>query len=109
MKVFGFTLDLRDDPGRVEAYIHHHQNVWPEVIASIRKSGIYSMEIYQYSTRLFMRIETTDDFTFEHKAKLDADNPAVQEWEELMWRYQAKIEGSKPGEKWVRMDRIFDL
>ena len=109
MKAFGFTLDLHDDPVLVGEYIDHHQKVWPEVIASIRKSGIYNMEIYHYGTRLFMRIETTDDFTFEHKARLDANNPAVQEWEELMWRYQSRIEGTDPGEKWVKMEKIFDL
>ena len=109
MKVFGFTLDLRDDPHLIKEYIHHHQKVWPEVIASIHNSGIMNMEIYRYHTRLFMRIETTDDFSLEHKAKLDESNLHVQEWEELMWRYQSKVEGSAPGQKWVEMDLLFDL
>jgi len=35
------------------------------------------MEIYGISNRLFMIIETTDDFSFEKKAKMDADNSSV--------------------------------
>jgi L-rhamnose mutarotase len=34
--------------------------------------------------------------------------PRVQEWEDLMATYQQALPFAKPGEKWVRMDRIFD-
>jgi L-rhamnose mutarotase len=33
----------------------------------------------------------------------------VQEWEQLMWKYQQALPGSKPGEKWRLMEKIFDL
>ena len=45
----------------------------------------------------------------ESKAAADAANPKVQEWEELMWKYQQAIPGTKAGEKWVLMDQIFEL
>lgn len=35
--------------------------------------------------------------------------PKVQEWEELMWKYQQQLPGSKPSEKWLSMDLIFKL
>lgn len=56
-----------------------------------------------------MIMETEDDFSFEMKARMDADNPKVAEWEELMWRYQQPLPGAAPGEKWILMDKIFDL
>ena len=40
---------------------------------------------------------------------MDANNRGVQEWEELMWKYQQAIPGAKPGEKWVLMEKIFDM
>lgn len=40
---------------------------------------------------------------------MDSLNPKVQEWEELMWKYQVAIPGAKTGEKWVLLDKIFDL
>ncbi|MEQ8812616.1 MAG: L-rhamnose mutarotase, partial [Imperialibacter sp.] len=39
----------------------------------------------------------------------DANNPKVQEWEKLMWKYQQALPAAKPGEKWLLMDKIFSL
>ena len=103
------TLDLKDDPGLIAEYEQHHQNVWPEIVRSIEESGITHMEIYRYHTRLFMIMETEDDFSFETKSQMDADNPKVQEWEQLMWKYQQALPTAKPGEKWVLMEQIFAL
>jgi len=58
---------------------------------------------------MFMIMETEDGFSFEAKAAADAANPRVQEWEELMWTYQQALPLAKPGEKWMRMERIFRL
>lgn len=56
-----------------------------------------------------MIIETSDDFSFEKKAQMDASNLKVQEWEELMDTYQQRLPFSKDGEKWVLMERFFKL
>jgi L-rhamnose mutarotase len=104
---FCLALDLKDDPGLIAEYEEHHRRVWPEVLASIGQSGIRSMEIYRLRTRLVMLLETEDDFSFERKAAADMANPAVQEWEELMWRYQQAVPGGPAGAKWQLMDSIF--
>ncbi len=109
MKKYGLTLDLKDDPGLIAAYERYHQQVWPEIIKSIKEAGIDKMEIYRTGNRLFMMIEAMDDFSFEKKSKADAENPKVQEWEKLMWKYQQAIPGAKPDEKWVLMKKIFEL
>lgn len=109
MKRFALALDLKDDQTLIAEYEAYHQEVWPEIAASIKDSGITHMEIYRYANRLFMIMETTDDFSFEQKSALDASNPKVQEWEELMWRYQQALPGAKTGEKWMLMEKIFDL
>ena len=56
-----------------------------------------------------MIMETNDNFNFEKKAKADAANEKVQEWEKLMWKYQQALPGAKPGEKWMLMDKIFQI
>jgi len=109
MKQFALALDLKDDPGLIQKYIEHHQQVWPEIEESIRESGILHMEIYRVANRLFMRIETEDDFSFERKQEMDATNPKVQEWEGLMDQYQQRLPFAGPSEKWVLMERIFEL
>ena len=81
----------------------------PEIISSIVNAGIKKMDIYRTGNRLFMIMETDDDFSFEKKDAMDAANPAVQEWETLVWKYQQAVPGSKPGEKWKLMQKIFEL
>jgi len=54
-------------------------------------------------------IDTNDKFTEKNKKKLDLKNPIVQKWESLMSNYQKKIEFSKTNEKWVKIDKIFEL
>jgi L-rhamnose mutarotase len=103
------ALDLRPDPELIAEYEQWHRDVWPEIKQSILDSGIENMEIYRLEDRLFMIMEVSSGFSFERKAVMDAANPAVQRWEELMWKYQAAIPGGKPGEKWRLMERIFLL
>lgn len=67
------------------------------------------MEIYQVHTRLFMIMEVNDDFSFEKKNQADRSNPKVQEWEKLMDTYQQRLPFAKQGEKWVLMEKIFEL
>ena len=103
------ALDLKDDPELIAEYEDHHRAVWPEVLASIRDSGILDMEIHRAGNRLFMVMEVSDDFSFEAKARADGANPRVQAWEELMWRFQQPLPWAEPGEKWILMERIFKL
>jgi L-rhamnose mutarotase len=103
------ALDLQDDPELIAEYRRYHEKIWPEITKSIREAGIEDMEIYQVGTRLFMVMEVNEKFSFEAKARADAANPKVQEWEKLMWRFQRLLPGAKPGEKWMRMERIFKL
>ncbi|MBN8666988.1 MAG: L-rhamnose mutarotase [Chitinophagales bacterium] len=109
MKRYCLALDLKNDPALIAEYEAWHAAVWPEILASIRDAGIMGMEIYRWGNRLFMIMETTDDFSFERKSAMDKANEKVNEWEELMWKYQQALPGSAPGEKWILMDKIFDL
>ncbi len=103
------ALDLVDDPQLIKEYEDYHREVWPEIKRSILDAGILQMEIYRFENRLFMNMEVGEDFSFEKKSAMDAANEKVQEWEQLMWKYQSAIPGAQPGEKWVMMTKIFEL
>lgn len=103
------ALDLKDDPELIAQYKRHHQQVWPEIVHSIKESGIEDMEIYLLGTRMFMIMEVGEDFSFEAKAAADARNPKVLEWEKLMWTFQKALPEAKPGQKWILMERVFHL
>lgn len=109
MKKFCLALDLIDDPKLISEYEKYHQNVWPEIKQSILDSGIINMEIYRVQNRLMMIIEADENFSFEAKNELDNNNTKVQEWENLMSKFQQQLPNSKPGEKWLLMDKVFSL
>src|SRR5687767_11473785 len=111
MKRFCFALDLVDDPKLIEEYENWHkpENCWPEVKKSISDAGISDMQIYRTGNRLFMIMETVDDYSGEQKAEMDDNNPKVLKWESLMWKFQQPLPWAKEGEKWVLMKKIFQL
>jgi len=109
LRRYCLTLNLKDDELLIAEYKRLHQRVWPEILESIRSSGIEVMDIYLLGNRLCMVIEVDSSFSFEAKAASDSTNPKVQDWENLMWRYQAALPQAKPGEKWLIMEQIFRL
>lgn len=110
-KRYCLSCDLKDDPKLIDEYKAYHRagNVWPEITKSIKEAGIIDMQIYLTGNRLFMIIEADENFDLGEKAKMDAGNAKVQEWEQLMWKYQQGLPWAKEGEKWILMDRIFKL
>ena len=108
-KRFCLTLDLRDDPKLIAEYKRYHEKIWPEITRSIKDAGILDLEIYMHGRRMFMILGVDESFSFEKKAQADRENPKVQEWENLMCKFQKALPEARPGEKWLLMERIFKL
>ena len=111
MKRYCLALDLKDDPQLITEYEYWHraENGWPEIRKSILDAEITDMQIYRTGNRLFMIMETSDQYVAERKAAMDAVNLKVQEWEQLMWKFQQPLPWANEGEKWVMMEQIFQL
>ena len=65
MKVYAQALDLKNNEELINEYENHHRNVWPEVLEGLKSVGIIRMRIWRINNRLFMLIETSDDFDIE--------------------------------------------
>src|SRR6185437_256608 len=103
------ALDLKDNETAISEYKRYHVKIWPEVKQSLFDAGIVAMEIYLAGNRLFMIMDVNNQFSLSAKAAADAANAKVQEWERLMEQFQQELPQSRPGQKWVVMERVFDL
>jgi L-rhamnose mutarotase len=106
-----YALDLRDDPALIAEYERWHrpENIWPEIVESIRAAGIRDMQIFRAGNRLFMVMDVDEDFSPAAKAAADAADPRVQAWETLMSKFQQPLPFAEPGGKWVPMTRMFSF
>ena len=106
-----FALDLKDDPALIEEYEQWHRpdRIWPEILESIRASGVLNLEIFRVGSRLLLTMDVTPDFDPAAKAAADAANARVQAWEAMMWKYQRALPWARNGQKWLPMQQIFSL
>ncbi|PIB28958.1 L-rhamnose mutarotase [Maribacter sp. 4G9] len=111
MKRFCFACDLKNDLELIESYKNYHkkENTWPEITKSIKDAGVLDMEIYLVGNRLFLVMEVDETFSFDRKKRMDAENPKVQDWEQLMWKFQQALPNTPSGEKWTPTELIFKL
>lgn len=109
MKRYCQTLELVDDPELIAAYVSEHAHVWPEVQAGMREVGILDMQIYALGNRLFMIMDTVDDFDWVADNARLAALPRQAEWEAHMALFQGSDPSVPSTEKWKLMDKIFQL
>jgi len=111
MTTLYYVLDLKDDPDLIARYRQWHAagQVPDAVVRSIREADISGLEIFLAGNRLVMALTPGPRFDAAAKAAADAANPEVQAWEALMWSFQQALPFAAPGQKWVAMEKIFDL
>ena len=110
MKSYAMALDLRDDAEVIERYKEYHRAVWDEVLEGLRSLGISKMKIFLRGSRLFMYMETPDDFDLERDFQRYTEaSPRAAEWDALMREFQAPAPDAKHGEWWAAMEEVFDL
>lgn len=73
-----FTMRLK--PGALAEYKYHHDNIWPELVAEIERSGIGSITTFQRDLDLFLVSEISDEGAWD---KL-WNSPVHQRWAEVM-------------------------
>ena len=76
-------------PDKVEFYRHYHDNIYPEVAAGLRASGVTSLSIYQVpsTTQLVLILEAPDSVVLDTAlgpGSVYRSNSRVKEWEEMM-------------------------
>jgi L-rhamnose mutarotase len=107
MKIYAQALDLKDNKDLIMKYENYHKNVWPETLEGLKYVGVLRMRIWRVNNRLFMLMETSDDFYIEKFQDYTSNNPKAKEWNDLMINFQQQIP-SPTGEWWSPMSLAFD-
>ena len=93
----------------IENYIEAHRHVWPEIQKGIRSVGILDMQIYRYERKVFMIMDTTDNFDFVKDNARLSTLPRQSEWEAYVARFQGCDPSMTSTQKWHLMEKIFQL
>ena len=109
MKTYAYTINLKNNPVLIAEYIEYHRNVWPEVLESLKKTGIKSDRIFILRTRLFMLLDVEDGFDPQLDLQIHTASPREKEWQTLMNKFQMPVEEAGEGEWWAQMELIFDM
>ena len=109
MKRYCQTLELKKDKTLIEQYVKVHQNVWKEVKDGQKEVGILDMQIYIYDNRLFMIVDTIDEFDWERDMERLSKLPRQKEWEAFVSQFQGCSSDASSKDKWQLMDKIFQL
>ena len=89
----------------MDEYIKYHQSVWPEVLESIKDSGIENYTIFQWGTLLFSYYEI--DSKFVRNSAQFLFNDSCMRWEEIMSKMQISVTETKGSSQWTRMAEVF--
>lgn len=73
-----FTMRLK--PGAFDEYKHHHDNVWPELVDEIRRSGIASITTFRRGDDMFLVSEITNEQAWDRLWHSDIH----KEWAKVM-------------------------
>jgi L-rhamnose mutarotase len=85
-----------------------HANVWPGVLATLRRVGVRNYSIFQRDGLLFSYLEYTGDDWTAAQAEIAAD-PETQRWWQLTDPMQEPLMTAAEGEWWAPAEEIFHL
>jgi L-rhamnose mutarotase len=79
MQRIAFTMKIK--PGSEEEYRRRHQQVWPELLADLKKAGCSRYSIYMRGLELFAYMEVED---FQRFLSAMAASSVSERWEQYM-------------------------
>ncbi len=104
------TANLVADPKLQKEYMDYHATQfekWPEVSKGFCNAKFQQLLVYRNGRQLMLVISIPKGESLDKlNPKTTENNPRVEEWNKIMGKYQEGIEGTKPGEVWVFLQRV---
>ena len=106
MKRIGFLLKVK--PDMIEEYKKHHEAVWPEMLAALRRHGWHNYSLFMREDgTLFGYFETPESF----QAALDgmAGEAINEKWQAFMAPFFESPDGAHADQMMVALEEVFHL
>lgn len=104
------TANLVKDAQLQQEYINYHNTQfekWPEVSQGFCNASFQQLQIFKNGRQLMLVISIPKGESLDElNPKTMENNSRVNDWNELMKKYQTGIKGTKPDEVWVFLDKI---
>ena len=99
---------VRLRPEHEVEYRRLHADVWPSVLATLRRVGVRNYSIFLRDGLLFSYLEYTGDDWAAAQAAIAAD-PDTQRWWKLTDPMQEPLTTAAEGEWWAPAEEVFHL
>ena len=92
--------------GKKEEYIKRHNEIWKELVEVLKSAGIENYSIWMQGNELFGYYECK--FGREYAARVQAESPVVDKWNEYMTDVMTMVFDEKTGAQ-ALMEEVFYL
>jgi len=106
MKRVGFLLKVKQD--QIPEYKKHHEAVWPEMQAALRRTGWHNYTLFLREDGLiFGYFEAEESF----QASLDgmSREEINLKWQEFMGPYFEALNGARPDQTMIELEEYFHI
>jgi L-rhamnose mutarotase len=106
MKRVGFLLKVK--PELLNEYKTHHENVWPQMLEALRRTGWHNYSIFARSDGLlFGYFEAAESFQASLAGMSKEEVNA--RWQEFMAPYFENLSGAHADESMIELEEVFHL
>jgi len=95
-------------PDQIAVYERIHAEVWPGVLATLKRANVSKFSIFRFENMLFSYMEYTGKDYEADMALISAD-PVTQEWWKVTAPMQNPVPQKKENEWWHQIPEVFQL
>jgi hypothetical protein len=104
------TANLVADKKLQQEYLDYHANQfkqWPEIARGFCNADFQQLLLYKNERQLMLVISIPKGESLDKlNTKTTENNPKVDQWNQIMKKYQEGIPGTRPGEIWVFLNPV---
>jgi L-rhamnose mutarotase len=106
VKRVGFQLKVKEE--KLDEYIKHHEQVWPEMLDALRAAGWHNYSLFAREDGLLFGYVETPEGLEAAQAKM-AITEVNTRWQEFMAPYFESANNERADEMFVELREVFHL